>query len=80
MVFELGFDIDDENPVSVTIVNPVFIVKNWGDSDVELKVDGKPWTELIRKGYEKSPDGTDLVLWLKMKTDRKVKFSLEPKD
>lgn len=79
--FELGFkNEDDEAPVQVSIVNPAFVVKGWGRTGVEVKVDGKtvePGKDL-RVGYEKTPSGTNLVLWLKMKSSKPVKFSLTP--
>jgi len=79
--FKLGFENDyDEVLVQVSIFNPAFILKNWGTSGVELIVDDKS-VEVgkdFRVGYEGTHTGTDLILWLKMKSDRTVKFSLSP--
>jgi len=62
------------------IVNPAFIVKDWGTSGVEVKVDGKTMKEGkdFRIGYEQTFTGVDLILWFKMKSDKTVKFSLSP--
>jgi hypothetical protein len=68
--------------VPMYIVNPAFIVKDWGRSGVELKVDGKPVKQGkdFRIGYEETHTGTDMVLWVKMKKNKTVKFSLWPVD
>ncbi len=78
--FELGFKIDDENPVQVSIVNPAFVVKDWGKKGVQVNVDGKTIEpgKSLRIGYEKTHAGTDLILWLKMKSDKQIKFILTP--
>jgi hypothetical protein len=68
-------------PIPMWIVNPAFVIKNWGDSDVDLKVNGKIKERGgdYRVGYEESPSGTDLIIWLKMKSSTAVTFSLSPK-
>lgn len=73
-------DTEDETQAPVWIVNPAFIIKDWGTSGVELKVDGRPLEvgNDLRIGYEETHSGTDLILWLKMKSDKTVKFSLSP--
>jgi hypothetical protein len=78
--FELGFKVDDEDPVPVSIVNPVFIVKGWGDSGVEVKIDGKVMEPgpYLRFGYETNNDRTDLIIWLKMESEKNVRFSFSP--
>jgi hypothetical protein len=78
--FELGFKIDDEDPVPVSVVNPAFVLKDWGKKKVQVKVDGKIIApgKSFRIGYETTPSGTDLVLWFKMKSDKHVKFSINP--
>jgi hypothetical protein len=78
--FKLGFKIDDEDTIPVSIVNPVFVVKGWGKNGVEAKVDGKKIKpgKSFRVGYETTYSGTDLVLWIKMKSDKPVKFLVTP--
>jgi hypothetical protein len=79
--FKLGFENeDDEAPVKVSIVNPAFIIQNWGNSGVEIKVNDKSLEvgKDCRVGYEETHTGTDLILWLKMKSDKAVTFSLSP--
>jgi len=82
---EFKLDVDEdvrELGASMHIVNPAFIVKDWGRSGVELKVDGKTVKQGkdFRVGYEETHTGSDLVIWLKMKTNKTVKFSLWPVD
>jgi len=82
---EFKLDVDEdvrELGAPMYIVNPAFIVKDWGTSGVELKVDGKSVKvgKDFRIGYEETHTGTDLILWLKMKSNKTVKFSLSPVD
>lgn len=67
--------------VPMSLVNPAFIVKDWGESDVSLEIDSKPVQrgDNFRVGYEDTATGTDLIIWLKMKSSDTVKFSLSPK-
>jgi hypothetical protein len=65
---------------SSPVVNPAFIVKDWGTSGVELKVDGKA-VEVgkdFRVGYEKTDAGTDLVIWVKTESDESIKVKILP--
>jgi hypothetical protein len=66
--------------VPAWIINPAFIIKDWGTSGIELRVDGKSVKvgKDFRIGYEQTHTGTDLILWVKMKSDKTVKFSLSP--
>ena len=80
--FKLGFETEeDEDAVPVSIVNPVFIVKNWGKIGVEVTVDGKTIesTTDVRVGYETTSSGTDLVVWTNLKSKKSIEISLLPK-
>ena len=82
---EFAIEVDEdvkELGAPMYIVNPAFIIKDWGTSGVELKVDGKIVNQgkYFRVGYEETHTGTDLVLWLNMKSDETVKFSISPVD
>lgn len=63
------------------IVNPAIIVRNWDEPSVQLTVDDKPLEpgKDFRVGYEDTPTGKDLVIWLQMKTNETTNFSLAPK-
>jgi hypothetical protein len=72
---------DEERDAPGWIINPAFIVKDWDASGVALKVDGKTMEEGddFRVGYEQTPTGKDLVIWLKMRTRENTTFSISPK-
>ena len=77
--FRLGFeDEDDQDPIPVSLVNPAFVVKNWGRSRVKVRVDGRTMEpdKDVRVGYEITSTGTDMILWLNMKSDKSVKYVL----
>jgi hypothetical protein len=72
---------DEENDAPGWIINPAFIVKDWDVSGVSLKIDGnvmEPGDD-FRVGYEQTPTGKDLVIWLKMRTRENTTFSILPK-
>jgi hypothetical protein len=78
---EFEIDANDENRDAPSwIINPAFVVKDWDESDVELEVNGKRMQvgPQFRVGYEQTTTGRDLVIWLKMKTNRAVRFSIAP--
>jgi len=78
---ELEFEVNEDREAPFWIINPAFIVKDWDEPGVELKVDGKRLKQGLhfRVGYEQTPTGKDLVIWLKMKTNKAVTFSIAPK-
>jgi hypothetical protein len=57
------------------IVNPAFIVKDWGKAPVTLEMNGRPVAQGpdFRVGYE----GTDLILWLRLKTSEPISLRLK---
>jgi hypothetical protein len=73
-------DPDDDFAAPVWIINPAFIIKNWGKLSVTMTVNNKIMQvgKDFRIGYEKSSTSTDLILWLNMRSDKSVKFSITP--
>jgi hypothetical protein len=72
---------EEENSIApVWIINPTFVIKNWGKKNIALKVDGK----MLKSGkdyfvgYEQTKDGIDLVLWLKLKSIKATTFEILP--
>ena len=61
------------------IVNPAFVIRNWGDSDVHLRVDGKKVSQgkAFRVGHIRRINQYDLVVWLEMESDRKIEITME---
>lgn len=59
------------------VVNPAFVVKDWGEAEPELKIDGeviKPGKD-FRLGHRRRLEGTDLIVWLKTESNEPMKFS-----
>jgi hypothetical protein len=58
------------------IENPAFVIKNWGNREVSLKVDNQivPRGKAFRYGFRDSIDGTDLVIYLEKKSIKAVKI------
>jgi len=72
--FELAAD--ENSPV----VNPAFVIRNWGQSDAVLKIDGqivKPGRN-FRFGRSRTLDGTDLIVWIMKESARSIKVSIGP--
>ncbi|UCE40083.1 MAG: LamG domain-containing protein [Candidatus Aminicenantes bacterium] len=69
------------NPDS-PIINPAFIVENWGNRDAEIYVNGKrvPRGKFFRYGHIRRVNRYDLVVWLHRETDQTVEISLSPVD
>ncbi len=79
--FELIAD-PDYYGVASTIVNPVLIVKGWGKKAPALEIDDKTAKpgDQFRFGCESNDAGTNLVLWLNLKSEEPINVSLRPRD
>ena len=63
------------------IVNPAFVIKMWGGSDVRLTMDGReiPRGKDFRYGVEYTVTGdADLIVWIRHKSSSPVKVALKP--
>lgn len=67
---------DEDSPV----VNPAFVVKNWGCSDVELEINGEKVQrgKSFRFGHRYTLEGCDLVIWLMHEAKEQISISLAP--
>jgi hypothetical protein len=72
---EFALEASHESPIQ----NPAFVVKNWGKRPVSLSIDGKdvPREKDFRFGHNKTVEGTDLVVWVKIQGDKKTSFKLD---
>ncbi|HYG34790.1 MAG TPA: LamG domain-containing protein [Clostridia bacterium] len=63
------------------IVNPAFVIKNWGEAGAELTLNGKkvPRGSRFRFGQRASLEGTDLVAWLKTESNSPLRITIQPK-
>jgi hypothetical protein len=73
---ELTLAASEESPV----FNPVFIVENWGQDDVTLKIDGKKGQngKDFRYGHRHRLEGSDLIVWVAKSSIKPVSISLVP--
>lgn len=75
---ELRFELqaDDASPV----INPAFVVKNWGRYGAEVKLDGKTVKkgQGCRCGHRLSEAGYDLIVWVETESTRLLSVSLRP--
>lgn len=73
---DLSFTLEasDASPVE----NACFVIKNWGNRDISLKIDDKAVTrsKAFRYGFRDTAEGTDLIVWLEKKTNKAVKVAL----
>jgi hypothetical protein len=77
---KLEFSLEKQRLAPMWIVNPTFIVKDWDKEGVELTVDGikiQPGKD-FRIGYEETPTGKDLILWLKISSQQPMQFIISP--
>ncbi len=64
--------------VESTIINPVFVVKNWGRGTIHLEIDDKRVmsSNEYRFGYDDTDSGTILIVWLQRVSSEPVNISL----
>ena len=76
MRFELPAS--DEQP----LVNPAFLIKNWGNDDITLEVNRQPIErgKALRYGYVQTPTGADLVIWIELEETKHTDIRISPKD
>jgi hypothetical protein len=61
------------------LMNPAFVIKNWGDAEPKLSIDGKPVARgaNFRYGFVSHLEGNDLIVWLGLESTKptKVEFT-----
>jgi hypothetical protein len=64
------------------VVNPAFVIKNWGSQNVDLKIDGKQMKRGrdFRFGHRNSLEGKDLVVWIQFQSTKPVQLMLYHQD
>jgi hypothetical protein len=76
---ELSFEIkaSEASPV----LNPAFVIRDWGNSDITLEINGKPVSrgKDFRVGHRQKLDGRDLVSWLRFESTETVKVKIKAK-
>ena len=61
-------------------INPAFVIKGWGNSDAELKLNGRNLKrdKDFRLGHHNSIEGNDLIVWLKTEATKPIQIVLTP--
>jgi hypothetical protein len=74
---EFELPASEESPV----VNPAFVIENWGEADAALKINGRRVNRgmVLRFGHRHSLEGSDLVVWLMLESVEPVRILLSPK-
>lgn len=62
------------------IVNPVIILKDWGESKVKVNINSNETEALkdFRSGYTKGKKSKDLIVWLKDRSQKTRRFNFIP--
>jgi hypothetical protein len=62
------------------LVNPAFILRQWTAAGISLTMDGKPAVRGrdFQSGISRHLAGNDLIVWLKLETNRPVRIELQP--
>lgn len=72
-ILEVSLNGSNDSPV----LNPAFIIKNWGKGKAEVKVNGEKLNNKdFRQGLILNPSGEDLVLWLKLESAKKLNIEI----
>jgi hypothetical protein len=73
---ELNFEV--EASAASPLVNPCFVLKNWGNSEPVVKQDDLLLhkNKNLRIGYRISQVGNDLLVWVETESSIPVKFSI----
>ena len=61
------------------MVNPAFVIENWGNAELVLKMNGEKIERGpdFRYGLRESLDNRDLIVWLRLEAEKDVSFTLE---
>ena len=60
------------------IVNPAFVIKNWGNRGVSLAIDGNTIKrgKDFKFGHHRTAEGYDLIVWVRKEANEPVSFTL----
>jgi len=63
------------------VVNPCFVISNWTEEDAVVTVIGmKPKAKDVKVGHPSTVKDKELVVWLRMQSENKVKFVIKSAD
>ena len=60
------------------VVNPPLVIKNWGEREATLQLDGVgvPRGKMFRYGLRRTLEGTDLIVWIKTTAETPLRISI----
>ncbi len=60
------------------IVNPAFVIKNWGDDEAEIKVNGEIRKESkdLRVGFKHTLESIDMIIWIRHDSDEDLTIDI----
>jgi hypothetical protein len=75
---EFSLEANSDRPV----FNPVFVIRNWGEHEVQLKINGKELHQgnNLRIGHVRRINQYDLVVWLELESESRVEITMEIKE
>jgi hypothetical protein len=73
-------DIAIEASEGAPVVNPAILIKNWGEAEARMTLDGKPTTggKDLRFGHVQNLERTDLVVWIQTQANKPLRVRLTP--
>jgi hypothetical protein len=62
------------------VVDPAFVINDWGYAGADLRVDGTTIAhgKSLRVGHRERLDGTDLIVWFRFEATEPVTVELTP--
>ena len=80
IISNIPLDFTIEASEDSPLVNPAFVIGNWGESIPKLSINGETMDPGIdfRYGLEHQLEGTDLIIWIRMESSRPVTVSVKP--
>ena len=82
-------DATNSNRVEITlsgskdspIYNPAFVIKNWGENEPEISLNGTvlPESKDLRYDFKHSLNGIDLIVWLRTESTSKTTIAIKNK-
>ena len=63
------------------IYNPAFVIKNWGENEPEISLNGTvlPESKNLRFDFKHSLNGIDLIVWLRTESISKTTITITKK-
>jgi hypothetical protein len=62
------------------VVNPTFIIKNWGTAGAEVRIDGRTIKrgKNLRFGHRRTLEGEDLIVWIRRSSKKPISVAFWP--